>query len=191
MTSQKRGPSRSFYLKRQRSNAEDMLQISIVEFHDWATKPEDALLFAVPNGGKRDAGTAAVLKRMGVRAGVSDLILVVQGRVLFIELKLDDTLLTTRTEQRESQRLFQQQLETLGHIYLVARSLDDYVAILRTLKIPMRFQPLPSRPLRRPAAGSPAPSTAPCTRCEPGSCSCDGRKKPARRRSTRSRSGGP
>ncbi len=43
--------------------------------------------FAVPNGGSRNAREAKNLKLEGVRAGVSDLVVVLKNRVLFIEMK--------------------------------------------------------------------------------------------------------
>lgn len=53
--------------------------------------PELKLLHHVPNGGKRDAKTAANLKREGVKAGVPDIVLpVARGKFhgLYIELKV-------------------------------------------------------------------------------------------------------
>lgn len=53
--------------------------------------PELRLLFAVPNGGARDAITGARLKREGVKAGVPDLCLpIARGahNVLFLEMKI-------------------------------------------------------------------------------------------------------
>lgn len=53
--------------------------------------PELELLYHVPNGGKRDLKTAAVLKREGVKAGVPDLVLPVARRGyfgLYVELKV-------------------------------------------------------------------------------------------------------
>lgn len=53
--------------------------------------PELALLFHIPNGGKRDARTAAILKRSGVKKGVPDLCLPVPRNGyhgLWIELKV-------------------------------------------------------------------------------------------------------
>jgi len=47
-------------------------------------------LFAIPNGGKRDLGTAKKLKAEGVRSGVCDLQLLVSNKYykgLFIEMK--------------------------------------------------------------------------------------------------------
>ena len=52
--------------------------------------PELARIFAIPNGGKRDKGTAIKMKAEGVRAGVLDLFLpVVRGGYagLWIEMK--------------------------------------------------------------------------------------------------------
>lgn len=53
--------------------------------------PEITLLFHIPNGGRRDKVTAALLKAEGVKAGVPDLCLPVhRGNYhgLFIELKV-------------------------------------------------------------------------------------------------------
>jgi hypothetical protein len=43
-----------------------------------------------PNGGKRPPVEAAIMKGLGVRAGVADLILVHRGRPFALELKADD-----------------------------------------------------------------------------------------------------
>ena len=63
---------------------------------EWASlmersMPELALLFHIPNGGKRDARTAAILKRSGVKKGVPDLCLPIPRNGyhgLWIELKV-------------------------------------------------------------------------------------------------------
>ena len=43
--------------------------------------------FAVPNGGSRNIREARNLKLEGVRAGVSDLVVVLKDKVVFIEMK--------------------------------------------------------------------------------------------------------
>ena len=66
-----------------------------VKLFQWARMsegrwPELALLFAIPNGGKRHVAVAVKLKAEGVKAGVPDICLpVARGRYhgLFIELK--------------------------------------------------------------------------------------------------------
>lgn len=47
------------------------------------------VFFHVPNGGKRQPREAALFKAMGVRAGVSDLILVHAGKIFALELKAE------------------------------------------------------------------------------------------------------
>ena len=59
--------------------------------YNYTRYPELELLYHIPNGGKRDARTAANLKRQGVKAGVPDLHLpVARGDYngLYIELKV-------------------------------------------------------------------------------------------------------
>ncbi|MCH5207550.1 MAG: VRR-NUC domain-containing protein [Oscillospiraceae bacterium] len=71
---------------------EDSEQMALFEWAQYQSGkyPELALLFHVPNGGKRNAREAARFKRMGVKPGVPDLFLPVsRGGFygLFIELK--------------------------------------------------------------------------------------------------------
>ena len=76
--------------------------------------------FAVPNGGSRNAIEAMHMKRSGVLAGVSDLIIVGTGKVLFVEMK------TQKGRQSGHQKAFQQAVERLGHRYVVCRSFDEF-----------------------------------------------------------------
>ena len=87
------------------------------------------LCFSVPNGGSRNALEAANLKKEGALAGVSDLIIVAQGAVLFVEMK------TAKGRQQASQIAFQETVERLGHSYKVCRSLTDFqLTVERWLK---------------------------------------------------------
>ena len=76
-----------------RAYAEDMAAVALIQWRDLHVKrhPELALLFAIPNGGFRNAREAARLKAMGVKAGVSDYFLPVprlgSSSGLWIELK--------------------------------------------------------------------------------------------------------
>lgn len=82
-------------------------------------------LFAVPNGGRRDAVTAARLKAEGVVSGVADLVLLKSNRdygALLVEMK------TARGRQSESQRRWQEAVCRGGEYkYVVCRSLDDFM----------------------------------------------------------------
>lgn len=82
------------------------------------------LVFAVPNGGSRNLFEARNLKNEGVMAGVSDLILVLNGVVIFLELKAG------RNKQQETQKIFEKKVKGLGHQYYVVRSIEDVMEIL-------------------------------------------------------------
>lgn len=80
-------------------------------------------LFSVPNGGKRDAVTAAKMKEEGALAGVADLILLKSNRfygALLIEMK------TKTGSQSESQKEWEQKIVNDGYKYVVVRSLDEF-----------------------------------------------------------------
>ena len=63
------------------------IQAAIMRYLDMAL-PASYRAFAVPNGGKRDKITGAILKREGVKAGVPDIVIVRNGGfVAFIEVK--------------------------------------------------------------------------------------------------------
>ena len=74
--------------------------------------------FAIPNGGRRDVREGGRLKREGVLAGASDII-IINNKVYFIEVK------TEKGRQTETQKAFQSQVIGLGHEYKIWRSLSD------------------------------------------------------------------
>lgn len=78
-------------------------QAALFEWAAWNQSKDAALnmLYAVPNGGKRDKRTAAMLKAEGVKAGVPDVFLPVarQGyHGFYIEMKVGEN--TTSTAQK-------------------------------------------------------------------------------------------
>lgn len=91
-----------------------------------AFAPEDVLWFHVPNGEKRDVITGAKLKRMGVVAGVSDLIVVRRGLSLFVEIKAEGG------RQSESQRAFEQRVLEAGAAYVLVRNLREFELAMLT-----------------------------------------------------------
>ena len=87
------------------------------------------IIFAVPNGGTRNGREAVQLKREGALAGVADLVIVIEGAVLFVEMK------TKNNKQQESQKVFQKNVERLRHQYVVCHSLQEFqLAIERFIK---------------------------------------------------------
>ena len=85
---------------------------------------DDAIIFAVPNGGRRDRVTGAKLKAEGVLAGIADLIILSSVGTIFIEMK------TKTGSQATSQKGFQKKVEALGYHYYVCRSFDDFQSVV-------------------------------------------------------------
>lgn len=107
------------------TDEEHRLQCTCVNWFNYQYPQFRGCLFAVPNGGRRDAVTAAKLKAEGVIAGVSDLILLRCNKfygALLIEMK-------TRTgRQRETQKEWENKVCSTGRYkYVVCRSLDDFM----------------------------------------------------------------
>ena len=82
---------------RRMKHREDMEQCALMQ---WAriTRHNGGViadwLIAIPNGGKRNAGEAARMKKQGVKAGVSDLFLALPAKRfhgLWIEMKAPET----------------------------------------------------------------------------------------------------
>lgn len=81
------------------------------------------VIFAVPNGGHRNAREAAIMKAEGVTPGVADVILLVARHgfnSLCIEFK------TEKGRQTELQKEWQEQAEKNGNKYIICRSFVDF-----------------------------------------------------------------
>lgn len=107
------------------SDAEHRLQEACVRWFSLQYPHLRGRLFAVPNGGRRDAVTGAKLKAEGVVPGVSDLILLKSNsryHGLLIEMKAG------KGRQSGSQRWWQSVItENDEYKYVVCRSLDDFM----------------------------------------------------------------
>jgi hypothetical protein len=96
--------------------------------------------FAVPNGearasyvnGKYDARTAMItgkkLKSQGVRAGVSDLIVIHNGKVIFVEVK------TQTGKQSESQKEFENICKENKQSYYLVRDVVEFIKLFEKKK---------------------------------------------------------
>ncbi|HSW63606.1 MAG TPA: VRR-NUC domain-containing protein [Dissulfurispiraceae bacterium] len=104
---------------------ESILQSQIVQ----ALSLHRIYCFAVSNellGNSRGAARKmAIFKAMGLRSGVSDLVVVLPGRVIFLEVK------TTTGRQSPAQKNFQSIVEGLGHQYALVRSVDEALAAVK------------------------------------------------------------
>ena len=84
------------------------------------------LCFAVPNGLYLNTKSKASgikymnrMKREGLLPGVSDLVLVLPDKIVFIEVK------TKRGKQSDNQISFENRVSGLGYEYVIWRSVDD------------------------------------------------------------------
>mgnify|MGYP002745032907 FL=1 len=109
-------------------DAEHRLQCACVRWFRYQYPHHASLLFAVPNGGRRDAVTGARLKAEGVVAGVADLLLFVptkQHHALCIEMK------TATGRQSTAQKKWQRLVEQLGYQYAVIRDFPAFEQLIK------------------------------------------------------------
>lgn len=85
--------------------------------------------FAVPNGEARSAKTGARLKRMGVRAGEPDYILLWNKRAIGLEIKADGGRMSPE------QRQVQLEWEQAGSLYHCVKGYDEAIRFLDMLGV--------------------------------------------------------
>ena len=104
---------------------ESQIQKACVKWFD-AQYPELYYnLWAVPNGGARNAITGANLKAEGVRPGVSDLMFFSGGELRCIEMKKPGG------KQSDSQFEFARAISPEGATYHIIDNLDDFMRLIR------------------------------------------------------------
>ena len=107
-----------------RRNEEHCIQAALFKWAKYASAkhPGLKLMFAIPNGGARDAITDAMLKREGVKPGVPDIFLpmpVGNFHGLFIELK------TAKGRPSLQQREWLTNLSNYGYAAVLCRGLNE------------------------------------------------------------------
>lgn len=108
-----------------KGHPEHDLQVAYVAWFR-AEYPEDAaMLFAVPNGGSRNAIEAKRLKDEGATAGVSDLIYL-EARGGYGALCIETKTRRKGSGQSDKQKEWQRQAEAHGNKYVVARDLAAF-----------------------------------------------------------------
>jgi hypothetical protein len=108
--------------------SEDSLQSEIVKWfnNNYCLKHHSprCCIFSVPNGGFRNKIEAIKMCATGLKAGVSDLIVLLPNRAVFIELKIEKGI------QSPVQKDFEQIVTNLGFEYFLVRSLDEFKKII-------------------------------------------------------------
>lgn len=106
---------------------EHRLQCTCVRWFSYQHPELKGTLFAVPNGGQRNAITAAKMKAEGVVAGVADLLLLIPNathHALCIEMK------TEKGRQSEKQKWWQGVATKRGYRYEVVRNYESFVSLI-------------------------------------------------------------
>ena len=109
--------------------SESTEQQALFEWAEFAAKktPELWLMYAVPNGGKRDKVTAAILKREGVKPGVPDTCLPVPRggfHGLYIEMKFG------KNKPSANQLWWIEQLQKQGYRVVVCYGWGEAVKVI-------------------------------------------------------------
>ena len=106
--------------RRKPRHIEESIQVACVKW--FRLQYPNLVIFAVPNGGSRNLYEAKNMKESGTLAGVADLVIVGNGgKVLFVEMKAG------KNKQEDSQVLFQNKVEKLGHKYIICRSREQFM----------------------------------------------------------------
>lgn len=86
------------------------------------------LILSIPNGGTRNVIEAMTMKSTGLLPGASDLIVIHNGILMWVEVK-------TETGKLSKEQLsFQSRVEALGYTYRVVRSLEQFKKIIQEIK---------------------------------------------------------
>jgi len=110
---------------------EEILQKNVVAFLRLYAERNNFIVFSVPNEGA-GAGPTKLdrirrmkkFKKMGLLAGVADLVIIHKSKVYFLELK------SKTGRQEDSQKKFESNCAVVGATYAICRSLDDVRIIM-------------------------------------------------------------
>ncbi len=105
-------------------NAEDQIHMACVDL----LTLRRILHFHVPNASKGPIAWRAKLKRMGLLAGVPDLVLVLENEIVFVEIKTETGRLSP------AQRWFRDKVQEFGHLWYLVRSVEEMDQVLKTLR---------------------------------------------------------
>lgn len=98
----------------------------------WVRAASPALIFHVPNGGGRSKIEAAILKGLGVTAGIPDFIILWPGTCAGLELKAKGE------KPTPAQLAIGELFQSMGHRWDWTDDFDEAVAILTSWGLPMR-----------------------------------------------------
>lgn len=131
-----------------RRQYERRFQIFLVRQFKSLVDPLNAQLIAIPNGEDRSDETLELLEAMGIQEGWPDLALILHdGRVWWIEVKLEATLQHAATGLSKAQGAIHTLLGWFDHPVSVVRTVAEFWAIVDAAGVPHLDLPAP-RPVQ-------------------------------------------
>jgi len=123
--------------RRGRARPEAEIQRAVVAALRWILPPPPAAIIhhsahEFGRGGAEGRQRQAMLQGMGVHAGWPDLVVLAEGRVVFLEVKASGGRLTP------AQAAFGEAVTAQGHAWSVVRSVEDAVQALRAAGVAIR-----------------------------------------------------
>jgi hypothetical protein len=120
-----------------RKNEETQFQINLFyKLSRLELERPGLFVYAVEFGGeeRKDFGKIRELKAKGMRKGISDLTVIGNGRIVFLELK------TGKGTQQQAQKIFQNKVEQNGFVYMLARSTEGVDATIQRVLGALGYQ---------------------------------------------------
>lgn len=112
--------------------AEGILQKACVEWFELRYQNRGlGVIVSIPNEGRRNAKTGGRLKKMGLKAGFPDLMIIKKSDILFIEMKTEHKKSTT-SEKQDAMHCV---LKKLSHKVIVCRSIDSFIGLVEKFMI--------------------------------------------------------
>ena len=108
-------------MKTNKPDSEAKIQQKIVEFFR-RNYYQKGLILSIPNE-RSGFAQMKVLLQTGLLSGASDILVILPGEILFVEVK------TAIGRQSEKQKKFENNVKSLGYKYHLVRSLEDFIKI--------------------------------------------------------------
>lgn len=115
--------------KKKNAQPERLLQTACTQWLELQRRARKLTYFAVPNGGYRRKLEGWILQKMGVRAGIPDMVVAwFPAKVLFIEFK------SGAGYASAVQKDMHEELRFFGFNVFIIRSLDDMIRVITEQK---------------------------------------------------------
>lgn len=116
-------------MKKRNAQPEQQLQITCVQWLELQRRMKTLTYFAVPNGGKRSKLAGWILKKMGMRPGIPDMVVGWSpAKLIFLELK------AIRGYASTEQKDIHEELTRYGFKVFIIKSLEQMIQVITEQK---------------------------------------------------------